>query len=344
MDATQFNAVMQQVAAQNQQQIQQMQNQHAQQMQQLAQQIAAPVNPPIVAAAAVPRGPRLTAPTPFDGRAATLDDWTASMDRQFEWYATPDADRVRLAVAHTQGPAWDWWSTLAAPRPATWPLLQTALRRRFQPVNSAETARAKLIALSQGKQSVNEYVDHFRRLLVRIPDMGAADQLFQFTRGLRPALATQLRVQGVATMDAAINLAVRVGSLSEMGAQAASSSGSSSNHAPMDLDNIEGLKHDTAATSTDAPVTRAEFQQLLNAMRDNRRGASSSSSSSSSNSSSNKGRFTPRGLPTISHLTPDQVKEYMDSNKCFGCASKDHRSRQCPKRKVGADGRVSWSN
>jgi hypothetical protein len=39
-----------------------------------------------------------------------------------------------------------------------------------------------------------------------------------------------------------------------------------------------------------------------------------------------------------------QVQEYMDAGKCFGCGSTDHQSRKCPKRKEGANGRVSWSN
>lgn len=343
MDAAQFAQVMAQAAAESKAQIQAMQQHHAQQMSQLAAQIVAAAPPAAAPAAAAgpPRGQRLAAPTPFEGSSSTLDDWMAAMQRQFEFYNMPDGERVRFASAHLHKSAWDWWSTLAN-RPNSWASLKVALIARFQPVTSAETARAKLIALSQGKQSINEYVDNFRRLLARIPDMGLADQLFQFIRGLRPALATQLRVQGVTTMEDAINLAVRVGSLSDMGASQQSQSASSSS--PMDLDAIEGLEADTSATSVEeAPVTRAEFQQLLNAMRDSRRTGGAGSNSSSSNNGNN-GRFAPRGPPTIPHLTPDQVKEYMDSGKCFGCGSKDHRSRQCPKRKVGADKRVSWSN
>jgi Retrotransposon gag protein len=340
MDATQFAAVMTQVVTQQEKQIAQIQQHHAQQMalvqQQVADAVAAAAAPH---ANAPPRGPRVAAPTPFEGRAATLDEWTAAMERQFAWYNTTDEkDRVRIAVAHLQGPAWEWWHTLAGPLPASWGNLKLALRTRFQPIASAETARAQLFALSQGKHSVNDYVDSFRRLLARIPDMGPADQLFQFIRGLRPALATQLRVHDKKTLDEAINLAVRVGSLGEMAA-AQASSGSS---APMELDalaGIEGLEADTS-TATDTPITRAELQQLLNAMREGHRGTGASSSNSNRNGN---GRYVPRGLPTHPNLTPDQVKEYMEAGKCFGCGSKDHRGRQCHKRIVGADGRVSWS-
>ena len=346
MDAAQFAQVMAQAAAESKAQIQAMQQHHAHQMQQLAAQVAAAAAPAAAPALAAgpPRGQRLAAPSPFEGSSSTLDDWMASMQRQFEFYNMPEGERVRFASAHLHKSAWDWWSTIAlANRPNSWAALKVALIARFQPVTSAETARAKLIALSQGKQSINEYVDHFRRLLARIPDMGLADQLFQFIRGLRPALATQLRIQGVITIEDAINLAVRVGSLSDMGASQQSQPSSSSS--PMDLDAIEGLEADTSAASVgEAPVTRAEFQQFLNALRDGRRTGGAGSNNSSSSNSGNSGRFVPRGPPIIPHLTPDQVKEYMDSGKCFGCGSKDHRSRQCPKRKVGTDKRVSWSN
>ena len=314
MDAAQFSAVMAQVTQQSQVQMQQLQQQHAVQLQQLAAQLAPP--------AAAPRGPRFAAPTTFDGRAGALDDWKADMLRQFEWYNSPaDADRIRVASAHLKGPAGDWWTTLAAnARPTTWPLFLAAVESRFQPVNSAEIARTKLYALAQGKQTVNEYVDHFRRLLARIPDMGAPDQFHQFRRGLRPAIVTQLDVQNppITTLDAAINLAVRVGSRFEMqGAPASSSSSSSSgHHAPMELDNIEGLEGDTTATdAADAPITRAEMKLMLAAMQDTRRaaGASSTSGSSSGSSSSRNNRHVrfssgQSRFPTVPHLTPEQVK------------------------------------
>ena len=343
MDAAQFSAVLAQAQQAAQLQMQQMQQQHVAQMQQLAAQLAQ--------APAAQRGPRFAAPTSFDGRSGTLDAWKADMLRQFEWYTThADVDRLRVAVAHLQGPAGDWWASLPPPRPATWVAFLAALESRFQPVNSTEIARTKLYALSQGKQTINEYVDHFRRLLARIPDMGAPDQLHQFRRGLRPAIVMQLDVQmpPIATLSDAINLAVRVGSRFDMAASSSSSGSHSGNGAPMELDNIEGLEGDTSATNNaDAPVTQSQFKLLLAAMQDNRRGGRGAGAGASSSGSGGHGRSSggqSRGLPRIPHLTETQVKEYMAAGKCFGCGATDHSSRGCHKRKIGADGRVSWSN
>lgn len=345
LDAQQFAAFL----AQSQQQ-------SAQQAQQIVNQLVPQV--------AAQRGqqPRFAAPTTFDGRSGTFDEWKADMLRQFEWYNTPgDVDRIRVAVAHLKGAAGDWWTSLAAAsRPSTWVALIAALEARFQPINSAELARSQLYALVQGKKTVNEYIDSFRRLLGRLTsaqgqiDMAASDQLQHFRKGLRPAIALQIDMQGITTLDAAINLAVRVGSRIDMAASSSGSGGhsSSSSSAPMELDNIEGLEGDTNATNNaDAPVTQSQFKLLLAAMQDNRRGGRGAGAGSSSSSSNNSGGGNNRhhggrsyGLPRMPHLTENQVKEYMAAGKCFGCGATDHTSRDCPKRKKGADGRVSWSN
>jgi hypothetical protein len=346
MDADAVQTMVQQLVQQQvQQQMQQLQQQAAQAAKQAAKH--APATAAAAAAAAVPAipvGPRMPAPATFEGRAAALDEWIADINQQIAWYAMGEAAAIRFACGFLRGAARDWLAGLGAV-PDTWAQLQGALRARFQPVNSADTARGKLLALSQGKQSVHEYVDAFRRLLIRVPSMSDDDRLYQFIRGLRSSIGVQLRVQGVATLHDAIAMAARIGGISDAQQQGGAASSSS---APMELDalaGIEGLEADTSAAAN-APITRAELQQLLNAIREGHRGTSASSCSSSSSSSSNRngnGRYVPRGLPTVPHLTSDQVREYMEAGKCFGCGSKDHRGRQCPKRIVGADGRVSWS-
>ena len=117
----------------------------------------------------------------------------------------------------------------------------------------------------------------------------------------------------------------------------------------MELDNIEGLEKDT--TDDDGFVPRSELKLLLAAMQDSRRkgagaGSSNGSSSSGSGGSNRHVRFAggQSRLPIMPHLTPVQVKEYMDAGKCFGCGAKDHTSRGCPNRKKGPDGRITWSN
>jgi hypothetical protein len=96
-----------------------------------------------------------------------------------------------------------------------------------------------------------------------------------------------------------------------------------------DVNNIEGLEEETAddATGSDAPVTQKQMQQLhqmLAAMHSQHRG------NGGSNSSGSKDARTPRSLPVIKGLTPQQLKAHMDAGKCFGCGSTSHLIRGCP--------------
>ena len=344
MDAAAVQQMLQNALQQQQQAL------HQQINAAIAAAVAASAPPAAAPAAAAPfaaaRAARLPPPALFEGASAKLDEFIADIEQQVAWYTLPAGDIVRFAGGFMRGAARDWHTTLA-PQPADWASLVLALRARFQPVNSAESARAKLLALSQGKQSVNDYIDAFRRLLVRVPTMSDDDRFHQFRRGLRPAIALQIDMQGITTLDAAITRAAQIGGRLE-NAQAASS-GSNSGSVPMELDNIEGLEGDTNATNNaDAPVTQSQFKLLLAAMQDNRRGGrgagtgSGSGNSGGGNNRHHGGRSY--GLPRMPHLTEDQVKEYMAAGKCFGCGATDHTSRGCPKRKKGADGRVSWSN
>lgn len=341
-------------------QIQQLQQQVALQQQQLvaAANVAAAAGG---AHAAAPRsalsGHKAPSIPPYKGSQATLDDWLSLLSKQFRWYqlagAEHDAERIRLAELYLEGAALDWWNQRIAAHGAggSWEAFVHALRERFQPVSAADSARVRLDKLRQDKLSVNDYVSAFRRLIIDIPSMDAQSQLHAFLRGLRPALALKLREQTIPDVNAAIERASRIDNAQAIYASAAASSSSSAApaHSPMDLDamlvdGIEGLERDTegndADGAADAPITRREFQQLLNAMQDKRRGPAAPAGGKGARG----GRFQPRGPPRIPHLTEEQVKEYMAAGKCFGCGSTDHSARACPKRKVDADGRPSWGN
>ena len=84
------------------------------------------------------------------------------------------------------------------------------------------------------------------------------------------------------------------------------------------------------------------MQQMLAAMREFRKGPPSTSAPSGGQRAEG-GRSFQRRLPIVPHLTPDQVKEHMAAGKCFGCGSKEHSARGCPKRKM-INGKPSWSN
>jgi hypothetical protein len=351
MDATQLAAAfatMQQQMQQQQTIMQQQQAAHALEMQTMQQQQQQLLHNQQVAQQAQAlvqqqRTPamRIAPATPFSGNLGTLDEWLSLMTQQFDFYSSSsDSERIRTAAVMLRGAALDWWQQLEqAAVPVTWAAMVAQLRTRFQPIDRAETARIAMYALKQGTSTTADYVGKFRRLLGAVPTMAPDDQLFQFKRGLNEAIAKQLSINGVATLDAAIAMAVRIGAHSASAGHASAAAAS----APMELDNIEGLSQpqETDAGADEAPLTRIEvqFQQLLAAMQHERRGAGTGSNGRGAQGA--QGPFVSRGLPRVPHLSESQVKERMLSGACFGCGSKDHQSRQCPKR-IMKDGRVSW--
>ena len=326
--------------------LQQQQNAHHQQSwnahnayqaQQAQQAHAQPAQQPQHAQAPRAQSMRSAPATPFSGTVGALDEWISLMVQQFDFYsADTDAERIRYAAALLRLAALDWWQQIAV-KPATWVDMVAALRVRFQSVLRAETARIAMYALKQGASSTADYVSKFRHLLGAVPTMSADDQLFQFKRGLNDVIARQLNINGVASLDLAIGMAVRVGATMPQAAAAASSSA----HTEMDLSNIEGLDQETGDSASEAPVSRKEMQEMLLAAMQGR-GAGSSSRAGGKGA---RGPWVPRDqrpLPQIAHLSPQQVKERMAAGQCFGCGATDHNSRYCPKRVMSKEGRVSW--
>lgn len=334
----------------------------------LQQQAAAAPAVAAAAAAALPaaahRRTKIPPASNYAGSTHTLDNWLREMQQQFEWYGyNSDAERVAMAAAQLRGAALDWWSTLASADKQTltdsFDEFEKSLRARFQPVNSAQTARLALDSLAQGaKQPVHDYTAMFRRLLTAVPTMSEEDRVHRYVQGLRPSVRSLLLLQGATTLDDAISKAARIGSLGQY-ASAASASGhsSSSSNSPMDLSAMQDLFAltgmapggpaeasddsgvDAAVADPSAPVTRAELrqmhQQLLTAMQHQRKG----------NNKSRWGRDNkPRGPPRVAGLSEQQVRERLDAGACFACGKPGHRKADCPTNKTKTEGQYQSGN
>lgn len=337
-------------------------NASAQQNHQLNQQMQAIVAAQ-AAAAVVPPRPfvpvvKIAHPPTYDGAPALFDDWISSLDQHISYYQLgTEAEHIALAAAHLKGPARDWFAHLGGAAPTTWVQFVAALRARFQPVTTEEIARAQLHELVQGRSSINDYVASFRRLIIAIPSMDAATQMFQFLHGLKPSLQTIHRQVQPASLDAAIALAVRMGYTGSSWSSASSSSSSSSGTSAMDLSAIERVQalqaklaeavrevESTSASSSSAAgsVSRAEIVEIVLAAMDQHGRNNGSGSSGRGAQGAGGGYHGARGLPRIKGFSEERVKAYMAADKCFGCDAIGHGSRTCPKRKVDKDGKVSW--
>ena len=87
---------------------------------------------------------------------------------------------------------------------STEPLVhQDALLKMFKPVNSVKSARDKLHNLRQ-VSSVLKHNYEFRQLLIEINDMGAADQLDYYVRGLKRQVRLQVELHQPTTLQQAM--------------------------------------------------------------------------------------------------------------------------------------------
>jgi len=344
LSAEQQQQLQQQLALMQQRVVQQDALVQQQQQQIAAQQLQLAVPAPASAAPARAPQPRIAAAPTFSGGAATLDVWLREMRQQCSFYQLPDdAARLVFLCAQLRGGALEWWDTLPSATRAGHSLsliaFEAALRKRFQPVNAADSARTQLDSLRQGpRQSVHEYTSAFHRLLTSVPDMSAADQLHRYLFGLRPALQTQLRIAGVASLDAAIEAASRIGAIGQFATGSAAAAGymppqgdsSAMDLNEVQLDSIEGLEPSHTDPADDAaPVSRAEFRQLLNALQQQRGAAATKGDSKRAPF----GRGS-RGPPKVQGLSPGEVRKRLDAGACFGCGQTGHRKADCPSKQL----------
>ena len=299
------------------------------------------VHQSIAAMAAVAAAPRVknssairVAPLPYySGDGQTLDEWIATLTQQQRYYEmASEGEAIRYAVVHLRGAASDWFGHLNAV-PTTMAELITLMKARFQPITAEEVARGRLHELEQGKQSINDYISSFRRIIISIPSMDTNSLMYAFQRGLRPALQVVIKTQMPRSLEEAISLAARVGSNMQNGSSSSSSSHqAASSNESMDLSVAEYQQYEDKNEEEESipkiSISQVQLNAIISAL--SAKGRNNGSGSDERGAQGASGGYKPaKGLPTIRGLTETQVKEYMDANKCFNCGKPGHGSRFC---------------
>lgn len=148
-------------------------------------------------------------PDTYDGKRTNnaVDAWLYSINLYFDFYETSDSTRVSYAATLLRGPAQLWWRMMGTPI-TTWDVFETSIRAQFSPINAIKAARDKISALRQTR-SVQAYANDFQALLLQIPDMGSADQLDRFIRGLKNDIRIEVELREPKTLAEAIRIADR---------------------------------------------------------------------------------------------------------------------------------------
>lgn len=284
-----------------------------------------------------------------------VDNWLRSLSKHFVFYGTStfpdDSSRIRLAVMYLEGPAMDWWEH--EPRKeqiVDWAEFVDRLHSRFRPMQAATVARHRIAALKQ-TGTASAYANIFQKELTPITDMSAADKIFFFRQGLKPALAQKVLEKNPKTLHEAMDIAITAdanfrGSAMLSGVRSYTGSSSYRSAPPsevaMDLSNLASGEaedqftpptfHEEEPESVSSLPTaflreyqemKAAIQKLTAQQRVQQSLSAVVGRAKKSSSSSSKGSRVPG-------ISNDEFRRCWDNRLCLLCKKPDHIAANCP--------------
>ena len=300
---------------------------------------------------------RLKGPTPpeFHGSKASgyeIDSWIRDMKVQFAFYGPrefpDDASKVRHAAMFLKGRAAEWWEATDKSEGVEthWDKFVERLHQRYRPMQAAAVARERLDRLRQ-KGSVSAYADVFQKELTPIKDMGAADQIFFFIKGLSSAaVANKVREKMPEKLHEAMDIAVRAeaflgagragqGAASYYPRHAAAGGAQGSSAMPMDVNAMEDAELSDADEAV--PLASASFSSHMGdasatllakveAMVEHRLAALLQNAQRGGSNAPGQ-----RPADRVPGLKATDVEKLRSEGRCFRCKQKGHMKRECPK-------------
>ena len=150
------------------------------------------------------------------GRKPSVRAWLVEVERWMRLMRYPPADWVDIVATRLDGAASTWiereLQRARRQRRAAWPTWEAftdAMARAFEPATVVEEARQQILNLRQTGR-VAGYVQRFRELLYKIPEMTEEESYTLFVRGLKPEVKTSVGVNVPGGLEDAITWAQRV--------------------------------------------------------------------------------------------------------------------------------------
>jgi hypothetical protein len=194
-------------------------------------------------------------------------------------------------------------------------------------------------ALRQNSRHVNDYIADFQRLRALLPDMGEADALFAFESGLSPAIALELRKQGVSSLQDAIAMAARVGGLLHAPTVPHSRTAAVNQ---MEVDDGDGASLGERITQLQATLNAMQAQRAqqggagagLGAKTQTQRGYVSDRGGRGGARGGRSGRFGGQDgaarVPKVPGVPAAVVEQRRAAGQCYRCGSSEHTRFECP--------------
>jgi len=140
----------------------------------------------------------------FDGK--NVMDWIFKAEQFFDYYSTPDADRLLIASVHLDHDVVPWYQMMQKTIPLlSWPALTRALELDFGP-SAYDCPRATLFKLAQ-TTSVNDFYMQFTALVNRVDGLSLVAILDCFISGLQEEIRKDVKAIEPQSLSKAFALA-----------------------------------------------------------------------------------------------------------------------------------------
>lgn len=262
---------------------------------------------------------RLEKPQRFSGEkkrdAAPLHTWLFTVESYLTMTKQPCEMWARVAGTFLEGSAQLWHECrFKADNTdmSNWASFVADITAQFEPINGNKAARDVLARLTQ-RASAQQYCTEFMHQFLQITDMGAADAIDRFVRGLKPAIRVQVDLLEPNTLEEAMKVAERYDVLSWRADQAKRWDGRRPPpYRPLDIQPMNSW----------AQVAAQPSPMEVGSLAANRRAPP-----------------VPRvGFPRP-RLTPAGSRLQATSNVCWNCNRPGHMANNCPERKSTGNAR-----
>ncbi|MCH98212.1 hypothetical protein A2U01_0019212, partial [Trifolium medium] len=140
----------------------------------------------------------------FDGK--NVMDWIFKAEQFFDYYATPDCERLLIASVHLDHDVVPWYQMIQKTNPfLTWSALTRALELDFGP-SAYDFPRATLFKLQQSG-SVNDYYMQFTSLVNRVDGLSFDAILDCFISGLQDEISRDVKAMEPRNLSKVVALA-----------------------------------------------------------------------------------------------------------------------------------------
>ena len=306
--------------------------------------------------------PKIPLPSTFSGKTgAAVDEWLDEMDKQFGFYPdyfAADDTKIAHAMLYFASAVTSWYRTAAEEQRIsgtpieTWAAFGAVMLERFQPVSASMTARSNLDRITQ-TGGVAGYSQAFYNNMSYIKDMNAADQVHQYTRGLKLTIKFEVVKQKARTLTDAVNIAIATEALISSTSSSSSSSSSGFTYrpsrtghsgagggssAPMDVNHVgaEPARDGPSQQRSDTPNDSSSYiEELRNEVRNLRSQMQSQQSLNAMFGGQDRraqgGGSSNNGGTKVPNVSRDDYERCRREGVCIKCKEPGHIAAHCTK-------------